>query len=149
MYFILETLYTVEQEIRALPANDGLTTDQIDFSILNSFHVESSGFTPDTLPDTGPSDSATIDWTVWGNSGDADLTEAYMTQILTGLNGGTPQNAQNGDQPSIDLAAAVQARYAEIFERTSELTDCANRDKASYLHPITRKTIFSDPRLDD
>lgn len=132
IYFILETLYTVEREIRALDANTGLTTDQIDFSILNSFHVESSGFTPDTAPDSGVSDSATIDWTVWGNSGDNDLTEAYMTQILTGLNGGNPQNAQNGDADSIALAAAVQARYTEIFERTSELTDCANRDKVSY-----------------
>ena len=132
MYFILETLYTAEQEIRNLPANNGLTTDQIDFSILNSFHVESSGFTPDTPPDTGASNSATIDWTVWGNSADADLTEAYMDQILTGLNGGNPEDGAAGDQATIDLAAAVKARYQEIFDRTSELTDCANKDKASF-----------------
>ena len=49
IYFILETLYTVEREIRALLVNSGLTTDQIEFSILNSFHVKSSGFTLDSL----------------------------------------------------------------------------------------------------
>ena len=100
-------MYTVEREFCALLVNSGLTTDQIEFSILNSFHVKSSGFTPDTVPDTGVSDSATIDWTVWGNSGDNDSTEAYMTQILTCLNGENRQNAQNGDADSIALAAAV------------------------------------------
>ena len=123
-------------------------------SFMNGFKLKALHFSTtlkysDTLPDIGPSNSKTIDWTVWGNSGDADLTEAYMTQILTGLNGGTPQNAQNGDQPSIDLAAAVQARYAEIFERTSELTDCANRDKASYLHSIGCSDHFFGPWIPD
>lgn len=99
---------------------------------MNNFHVESSGFTPDTPPSGGISNTATIDWTVWGNSADSDLTEAYMTQILTGLSGGDPTNAQNGDTDAAALAAAVQARYTEIFERTSELTDCANKDKASF-----------------
>ena len=55
-----------------------------------------------------------------------------MTQILTGLSGGDPTNAQNSDTDAAALAAAVQARYTEIFERTSELTDCANKDKASF-----------------
>ena len=133
MFFVLETLYTAELEIRNHDDNTGLTTAEIDFSQLNSFHVESSGFTPDTLPDTGISNSATIDWTKTSNTADVDLTEAYMDQILTGLNGGNPEDGAATDQATIDLAAAVKARYQEIFDRTSELTDCANKDKASML----------------
>ena len=132
MFFVLETLYTAELEIRNHPDNAALSTADIDFSQLNSFHVESSGFTPDTPPDTGASNSATIDWTKISNTAENDLTEAYMDQILTGLNGGNPEDGAASDQATIDLAAAVKARYQEIFDRTSELTDCANRDKASF-----------------
>ena len=93
----IEPIWKVEQEIRALPANDGLTTDQIDFSVLNNFHVESSGLTPET-----PSATATLDWTLATMSAnDASvLSSGYMQTILTGLNGGNP-SAPDGAQDSL------------------------------------------------
>ena len=126
MYFILETLFQVEQEIREDAAANSI--DPIDFSILNKLHVESSGV---TIPDGGAvSNTATLDWRhpeMAGNTADI-LTQAYMEQILNGLGGGTADAPITGGTEET-IKNLVLEHYEEIFTRTSELADCLNREK--------------------
>ena len=122
LYFILETLFQVEQEIRAV-YDQNTPVDQIDFSMLNDFHVESSGFS-----DGSVSPTATLDWRhpeMTGNTADI-LSQAYMEQILNGLGGGTSFGLV-GEADIQPLKIAVLEHYDEIYTRTSELHDCLNR----------------------
>jgi len=122
LYFVLETLFQVEQEIRAWSEDAGVDPD---FSILNNLHVESSGV---TVPNGGMSSTATLDWRhpeMTGNTADI-LSQAYMEQILSGLGGGTPDSPVFGPWEDI-IRINVLEHYDEIFTRTSELFDCLNR----------------------
>ena len=119
LYFILETLFQVEQEIRADAAANSI--DPIDFSMLNNLHVESSG--GGVLSPT-----ATLDWRhpqMTGNTADI-LSPQYMQTILSGLSGGTPEDPIFGPA-EVTIITAVLEHYDEIFTRTSELSDCLNR----------------------
>ena len=122
LYFILETLFQVELEIR-LNTADGMDPD---FWILNNFHVESSGV---LLP--------TIDWRhpeMTGNTADI-LSQGYMEQILGGLDGGIVD-------PNHDfIKTAVREHYDEIYLRTSELFDCINREKERVISWICDERI--------
>ena len=122
MYFVLETLFQVEQAIRAQAAAVGMDPD---FSMLNNLHVESSGI---TIPDVALSSTATLDWRhpdMTGNTADI-LSQAYMEQILSGLGGGTPEAPISGPEEEA-IKITVLEHYEEIFTRTSELSDCLNR----------------------
>ena len=135
LYFILETLFQVELEIRA----DYAAGEDPDFSILNKLHVESSGF---TILDGVPSSTATLDWrhpAMTGNTADI-LSQAYMDQILSGLAGGIPESPIL--DPWVDIIkTAVREHYDEIYLRTSELFDCINREKERIISWICDERI--------
>ena len=118
LYFILETLFQVEQEIRADAAANSI--DLIDFSMLNNLHVESSS--GGVLSST-----ATLDFLphMTGNTADI-LSPQYMQTILSGLSGGTPEAPTFGPAEETIITAVLE-HYDEIFTRTSELSDCLNR----------------------
>ena len=60
-----------------------------------------------------------------GNTADI-LSPEYMQQILSGLSGGTPEDPIFGPD-EVTIITAVLEHYDEIFTRTSELSDCLNR----------------------
>ena len=96
VYFILEILLQAEIEIRETATQNSADPD---FSPLDNYHVESWGFDSNALP----IETATFDWRypeMSGNGADT-LSNAYMAQILTGLNGGNPAQVDslgNGSQ---------------------------------------------------
>ena len=122
LYFVLETLFQVEQEIKA--QFDEATAVVLIENLMNNFHVESSGFSPEFISST-----ATLDWRhpeMTGNTADI-LSQAYMEQILSGLGGATPVVGLMAGSDEETIRNAVLEHYDEIYTRTSELFDCPNR----------------------
>ena len=132
LYFILETLFQVEQEIRGQAKVMAIDPD---FSMLNNFHVESSGV---TIPNGGAvSNTATLNWRhseMTGNTADI-LSQTYMEQILNGLGDDTAYFSKES------IKFAVLEHYDEIFIRTSELSDCLNKDTERVISWICDERI--------
>ena len=144
VYFVLETLLQAEVEIRETATQNSVDPD---FGPLDNYNINSEGFEGF---DIGSSNTPTISWKypVMPSNDESILSNGYMELILSGLNGGdlgqfdstqgkgylneawpSRCKACRNNQLKEALRTSVLEHYHEIFERTSELYDCAMADK--------------------